>query len=60
MSRNNPFWNKHRISQVTPQHPDHDIAKKPKIKKEDYAKEEGEAPSIKNASNDASLKHIGY
>jgi hypothetical protein len=57
--RNNPFWNKHQIKQVSPQHHDSTIPKAKK-KKEKLDEQEGQAPSLKSNSNDASLKHMGY
>lgn len=56
------FWDKRSIKQVSPQHHDSSI-KKPKSHKSadnKVAEQEGQSPSLKNNSNDASLKHMGY
>lgn len=56
------FWAKRSIKQVSPQHHDSHI-KKPKSHKSadsKQAEQEGGSPTLKNNSNDASLKHMGY
>lgn len=60
--RNGPFWRKHSISQVSPQHHDSTIVKKKSTKGADnkLAEQEGGSPTLKNNSNDASLKRMGY
>lgn len=60
--RNGPFWQQHTIKQVSPQHHDSTIAKKKSTKSRDnkVAEQEGGSPTLKNNSNDASLKHMGY
>lgn len=56
------FWEKRSIKQVSPQHHDSTVKKPKNSKNRDnkVAEQEGGSSTLKNNSNDASLKHMGY
>lgn len=62
MNKSHPNHPVYGSRQVSPQH-NSGHAKKPKSHKSadnKIAEQEGGAPSLKNNSNDSSLKHMGY